>query len=415
MGESYIIGSGMIRFGKYQDKTVRAMAEEAIGLALADADLKKDEVEAAFFSNTFWGMFDNQHSIRGQVVLRGMGIDKIPVTNVENACAGASTALHLACTGIKAGAYDLALVVGSEKITSPDKSKSLMAYGYCMDVENFTTHIQQIMEIGQSFQNVKVPEGESAPGQGRSIFMDAYAMGARWHMDRFGTTQEQLAFVAAKNHFHGSLNPLAQYQQDMTVEEVLTDKAVAYPLTRSMCAPVGDGAVAAIVCSEKFLKKLSYSRPVRIKASVLGQGADRDLDGEDIGERLARQAYEQAGLGPDDVDLAELHDATAYGELHQTEMMGFCAKGEGGPFAESGATRLGGDMPVNTSGGLECRGHPIGASGLAQIHELVLQLRGEAGSRQVSGARIGLAENGGGNIGVEEAAMCIHILEWVES
>ncbi len=223
----------------------------------------------------------------------------------------------------------------------------------------------------------------------------------------------QLAVICSKNHFHGSLNPLSQYQQRMTVEEVLADRLVAWPLTRAMCAPVGDGAAAAIVCSEKFLKKLTGARPVKIIASVMGQGEDRDLDAPDIGERLSKLAYEQAGVGPDDISLAELHDATSWGELHQTESMGFCPVGEGGPFAESGATTLGGKKPINTSGGLECRGHPIGASGLAQIHELVLQLRGEAGQRQVDNARLGLAENGGGNIGVEEAAMCIHILEKV--
>jgi acetyl-CoA acetyltransferase len=150
---------------------------------------------------------------------------------------------------------------------------------------------------------------------------------------------------------------------------------------------------------------------VHIRASVLGTGADRDLNAPDIGELLAKQAYNMAGVGPEDIGLAELHDATSWGELHQTESMGFCPMGEGGPFAESGATTLGGKKPINTSGGLECKGHPIGASGLSQIHELVMQLRGEAGKRQVEGARIGLAENGGGNIGVEEAAMCIHILE----
>ncbi|HOD16869.1 MAG TPA: thiolase family protein [Spirochaetota bacterium] len=414
MADIYIIGSGMIRFNKYPDRTVQDMAEEAISLALADAGLGKGDMQAAFFSNTFWGMFDRQHSIRGQVVFRGMGIDRIPVTNVENACAGASTALHLAYTGVRAGMYDVAIAVGSEKITNPNKALSLSAYAACMDVGNFQKHIAMIMEVGKTFTNLKIPAGDgSKPGEGRSIFMDAYAMGARWHMNKFGSTQRQLAVVCSKNHFHGSLNPLSQYQQLMTVEEVLADKEVAWPLTRAMCAPVGDGAAACIVCSERFLKKLTGTRPVRIRASVCGQGSDRDLDGEDIGERLSKQAYSMAGVGPADISCAELHDATSWGELHQSEVMGFCPMGEGGPYAESGATRLGGARPINTSGGLECRGHPIGASGLAQIHELALQLRGEAGTRQVEGARIGLAENGGGNIGVEEAAMCVHILEKV--
>lgn len=402
----------MIRFNKYPDKTVRSMAEEAIELVLRDASLSREEFQAVFFSNTFWGMFSNQHSIRGQVILRGMGIDRIPVTNVENACAGASTALHLAYTGIRAGMYDVALALGSEKISHPDKSLSLGAYASCMDVENFMEHINMIIEVGKTFK-VAIPEGQTAPGEGRSIFMDAYATAARWHMDRFHSTQHQLAVICSKNHWHGSLNPLSQYQKPMSVEEVLTDKPVAYPLTRSMCAPVGDGSAAAIVCSEKYLSKLTNARPVKILASVLGQGVDRGIDETDIGERLSREAYEMAAVGPDDISTAELHDATAFGELHQTEAMGFCPLGEGGSYAETGDTKLGGTKPINTSGGLECRGHPIGASGLAQIYEIVTQLRGEAGNRQVEGARIGLAENGGGNIGVEEAAMCIHILEKV--
>lgn len=402
----------MIRFNKYPDETVRSMAEKAIKLALEDAGIDKKDIQAGFFSNTFWGMFSGQHSIRGQVIFRGMGIDKIPVVNVENACAGGSSALHLAYTGIKAGMYDVAIAVGSEKITNPNKALSLGAYASCMDVENFEKHINMIVEVSKSFK-ITIPHDESKPGEGRSVFMDAYAVGARWHMDRFGSTQYQLAVICSKNHLHGSLNPLSQYQHKMTVEEVLADKLVAWPLTRAMCAPVGDGAAATIICSEKFLRKLSGTRPVKIIASVMGQGEDRDLDAPDIGERLSRLAYEQAGVGPGDISLAELHDATSWGELHQTESMGFCPVGEGGPFAESGATTLGGKKPINTSGGLECRGHPIGASGLAQIHELVQQLRGEAGARQVENARLGLAENGGGNIGVEEAAMCIHILEKV--
>lgn len=412
MNDVYIIGVGMNRFGKYPGETVRTMAELVIQQALADAGLAKGDIQAGYFSNTFWGMFDNQHSIRGQVVFRRLGMDRIPVTNVENACAGASTALHLAWTGIKAGLFEVAMAVGSEKITNPDKAKSLAAYATCMDVENFMEHIASIQKISTSFQ-LAIPDGQSDPGQGRSIFMDAYAMGARWHMSKYGSTQRQLAAICAKNHFHGSLNPTAQYQKDMTTEEVLADVPITYPLTRAMCAPVGDGAAAVIVCSESFLKKLKSPRAVKIRASIMGQGSDRDMDGEDIGQRLSRQAYQAAGLGPEDIDLAEVHDATAYGELHQTEVMGFCPEGQGGILAESGATRLGGSKPINTSGGLECRGHPIGASGLAQIYELAMQLRGEAGPRQVDQARLALAENGGGNIGVEEAAMCIHILEKV--
>ncbi|WHY89841.1 thiolase family protein [Neobacillus cucumis] len=409
MQDVYIIGIGMNKFGKYPKETVRTMAEDVIHQALEDAGINKKDLEAGFFSNTFWGMFDKQHSIRGQVIFRGLGIDRIPVTNVENACAGASTALHLAYTGIRAGMYDVAIAVGSEKLTDPDKAKSLSAYSSCMDVENYEQQIQTLLDYGKNLQ-VTLPTEESKPGSGRSVFMDVYAMMTRWHMSKYGTTQKQLATIAAKNHYHSSLNSKAQYQTEMSVEQVLADSPVTYPLTRSMCAPVGDGAAAVIVCSEAFLKKLGINRAVKILASVHGQGSNRDLDGEDIGERLAKSAYEMSGLSPNDIDLAELHDATAFGELHQCESMGFCPPGEGGKYAESGATTLGGEKPINTSGGLESRGHPIGASGLAQIYEIVTQLRGEAGKRQVIGAKIGLAENGGGSIGVEEAAMCIHIL-----
>lgn len=412
MNDVYIIGSGMIRFNKYPDKTVRGMAGEAVDLVLKDAGLEKKAIQAAYVSNTFWGMFSNQHSIRGEIMLRDMGIDCIPIVNCENACAGASTALYLGYTAIKAGMFDVVLALGSEKITHPNKAMSLGAYASCMDVENFAEQLKMFEEVSKKF-TVKVPEGQTPPGEGRSVFMDAYAMGAKWHMSKYGSTQRQLAVICSKNHWHGSLNPLAQYQETMTVEEVLADKPVAYPLTRAMCAPVGDGAAAVLICSESYLKKFGRSRAVRIRASVLGSGMIRDLDGPDIGERLSRQAYAMAGLGPEDISMAELHDATSYGELHQVEVMGFCKPGEGGILAESGATTLGGRLPINTSGGLECRGHPIGASGLAQIHEVVTQLRGEAGKRQVEGARIALTENGGGNLGVEEASMAIHILEKV--
>lgn len=408
---AYIIGSGMIKFGKYPNETVRTMAVESINLALNDAGIEKKDIEYAYFSNTFWGMFSNQHSIKGEVILRSMGIGDIPVINVENACAGGMTALHSAYLTVLSGQADVVLAFGSEKITSEDKIKSLSAYASCMDMENFKSHIKEVLLLQQTFKNLIVPDEAQSLNKGRSIFMDVYAMGARWHMDRYGSTQRQLAVIAAKNHWHSSMNPLAQYQIPMTPEMVLNDQIVVWPLTRSMCAPVGDGAAACIVVSDRFLKKHGKERAVRIRASVLGQGRERGIDDEDLGKRLGRLAYEKAGVSPEDIDVAELHDATAYGELHQSENLGFCKEGEGGIIAERGETKLGGRIPINTSGGLESRGHPIGASGLAQIHEIVLQLREEAGKRQVERARIGLAQNGGGNIGLEEAIMGITILE----
>lgn len=243
--------------------------------------------------------------------------------------------------------------------------------------------------------------------------MDVYASAVRWHMATFGTTQRQLAVIASKNHFHSSMNPNAQFQKTMTVDEVLQGRPVIWPLTVPMCAPIGDGAAGAIVCSGDFLKKLKMARPVKILASVLGSGTNRKHDqlDRDIGVRLSGQAYNLAGVGPRDINVAEVHDATAFGELHQCESLGFCKIGEGGAFAETGATKLGGKIPMNTSGGLESRGHPVGASGLGMIHELVTQLRHEAGPRQVEGCRLALGENGGGNIAFEEASMTIHILE----
>jgi acetyl-CoA acetyltransferase len=298
-----------------------------------------------------------------------------------------------------------------------DKRKMFEAFGSGVDVEENEEQFALWRGVLEGLQ-LEIPgeDDQEGAGQNRSAFMDVYAGMSRWHMATYGTTQRQLAVVSSKNHFHSSLNPFAQYQKEMSVEEILAGRPVIWPLTVPMCAPVGDGSAAAILCSADFLKKIESPRPVKILASVLGSGTNRHISEEncDIGLRLSRMAYEKAGVGPRDIDLAEVHDATAFGELHQTEALGFCAAGEGGPLAESGATRLGGKIPVNTSGGLESRGHPIGASGLGQIHEIVTQLRHEAGDRQVDNCRLALAENGGGNLAYEEAAMGVHIMERVK-
>jgi len=415
MGDDvYILGVGMIRFKKYPEKTIKMLTAEAIQALFEDVPVKKEDIEAAWFSNSGWGMSQMQHCIRGQVALSPLGIQGIPITNVENACAGASTAVHGAWTAVKAGLYDIALAIGAEKVYFPeDKAKMFEGFASGADVEFVYGMIKAFQADAAKKTEEAKAEGKEKEGGGggHSAFMDIYAMGARMHMKAFGTTQQQLAIIAAKNHHNGSLNPMAQYQMDMTVEQVLEDYQVAYPLTRAMCAPIGDGAAAAIICSERALKRFPDAKPVHIRASVLASGSLPDSGLAGIGSRASGRAYELAGLGPQDVNLAEVHDATAFGELLQYEEMGFCPEGGGGPFAESGATSLGGKLPVNTSGGLECRGHPIGASGIAQIYELVNQLRGAAGPRQVEGARIALAENGGGFIGMGEAAMCVHILE----
>lgn len=409
----YIIGVGMNKFGKYLERGIKDLTGEALQLAVKDAQLNIKDIEAAWFSNSNWGNYDFQHCIRGQVALTTNGLDKIPVTNVENACAGGSTALHSAWTAIKAGIYDCVLAIGAEKLHDEDRKKVMEGFIAGTDVAETRLFIE---ELKKQAKDRPPKKGRETAGQerekksgGHSVFMDFYAMGARHHMKQYGTTQRQLAVIAAKAHNNSSMNPLAQYNFCMTVDQVLEDREVAYPLTRAMCAPIGDGSAAAIVCSERFLKKYPTPRAVRIRASVLQSGARTGAS--DISKRASKKAYENAGAGPSDIDVAEVHDATAFGELFQCEQLGFCPEGEGGPFAENGATAIGGQIPINPSGGLMSRGHPIGASGLAQIYELVTQLRGESDSRQVANARLALSENGGGTLGLGEAALAIHILE----
>jgi acetyl-CoA acetyltransferase len=396
-GDVYIIGVGMIKFGKFLERGIKDMTREVLDDVLQDCSLTGDDVEAAWFSNTTWGLYSFQHSIRGQVALTASGIQGIPVTNVENACASASTALHGAWSAIKAELYDCILAMGVEKQHNEDRAKVMQSFSAATDVEEMAQRIAQLRKEGQEEQG------------GHSAFMDFYAVGARAHIKAYGSTQRQLAVIASKNHNNSTMNPLAQYTFPQTVEQVLNDYVVSYPLTRAMCAPIGDGAAAAIVCSEDFLKKHPNNRAVRIRASILEGGSRTGSD--NIVERAAKRAFDKASLRHEDIDVMEVHDATAFGEVSAMEAMGFCPRGEGGVIAERGDTALDGKIPVNTSGGLISRGHPIGASGLAQIYELVTQLRGEAGQRQVKKHSIAMTHNAGGTVGAGEAAMTIHILE----
>ena len=421
----YIIGAGMIKFGKHLDLGVKQLTGQALDLVLKDAGLERKDLEAAWFSNTGWGIAEYQHSIRAQVALTANGLDKISMVNVENACASGSTAFHSGWMSIKAGIYDCVLAIGAEKmyyvVEAKDRERSFEGFISGTDVEETRRWIAQQKEAARQRKEQEEKEAQEKGEEikkdgskgGHSVFMDFYAAGARLHMKTYGTTQRQLAVIAAKAHNNSVLNPLAQYTFPQTVEQVMQDREVAFPLTRAMCAPIGDGAAAAILCSERFLKQHTSSRAVLVRASILKSGSRTGIN--DVCARASQAAYEQAGLGPKDVHVAEVHDATAFGELYQTEEMGFCPRGEGGPLAESGATALDGRIPVNPSGGLLSRGHPIGASGLAQIYELTTHLRGEAGKRQVNNARIAMAENGGGTLGNGEAAMTIHILETLRS
>lgn len=405
----YVAGIGMIKFGKYLEKSIKDMTGEALNLVINDSGLALKDIQAAWFSNSAWGYNSSQHCIRGEVALSVNGIEGIPITNVENACASGSTALHSAWTSILAGLYDCVLAIGVEKLHDPDRVKVMGSFITGSDIETTTEMLARFYEEEKRRKETETAKSTRGEGKPHSSFMDLYSIGARRHMQKYGTTQRQIAVIAAKAHNNSTLNPLAQYTFPMSIEEVLVDREVSYPLTRSMCAPVGDGSAAVILCSEKFMKKRGLKRTVRIAASVLGSG-NRYGDCT-ITSRCVEKAYSDSGLGPSDIDMAEVHDATAFGELHQIEQLGFCPIGEGGAFVESGATQLTGHIPVNPSGGLIARGHPVGASGLAQIYELTKQLQGKAGKRQIEGARIALAENGGGFLGEGEAAMAIHILE----
>ncbi|MFH1032191.1 MAG: thiolase family protein [Chloroflexota bacterium] len=401
MRDVVIIGVNMTKFGKFPDRSMKSLAREAVEGALKDAGVSKEAIQIASVGNCVWGLIGGQEGIRGQVVLRDMGIGGMPVINVENACASASTALHVVWSMIAGGMYDVGLAVGMEKLITDDPEVGIRSYLAQTDVEETTKILDRYVDKS---------------GTRRSIFMDIYAKAAVKHMKKFGTTQRQLAAVSSKNHFHSTLNPYAMYQKPFSVEEILQAREVVYPLTQPMCSPMSDGAAAAIICSANYAKKIGASKPIKILASMISSGKDRLEEEEDIDRREARKMYATAGVGPEDIDVAEVHDATAFAEIHIIESMGLCPEGEGGPFSEAGNTRLGGKIPVNVSGGLESKGHPIGATGLGQTAEIVWQLRGEAGARQVKGAKTGLVHNGGGRIiredaPTERAALSLHILQ----
>ncbi len=410
MESVYIAGIGMTVFGRHPERTLDDLAGEALRIALADAGATTLDLEAAFYSGMTNGSLQGQIAIPGQVIFSKIGIEGVPVFNVENACASGSSAMHLAAQYIRSGACDIALAIGAEKMNIPDKAKAFAIFDAGWDVSQVERNFELLMKLGDG---VVPPPGSESP-RPYSRFMSIYAAMCRHHMKTYGTTQRQIASVSAKNHRHSVHNPLSQFRQPFTVDEVLAAAPITYPLTLPMCAPLTDGAAAAVLCSEAGLRRMAgdRSRAIRIAASVVRSFTHRDIDDpqHNISRLAANSAYEQADVGPEDVDVAEVHDASAMGEILQSENLGFVPMGEGGPAAERGDFTLGGILPINTSGGLESKGHPLGATGIGQLHELVAQLRGEAGARQVAGARVAMQENGGGLVGVEEAAVAIHIL-----
>ena len=409
MSELFIAGVGMTAFGRHLERSYKDLTRESVEQALADAGAEKSQIRQAYFGSCVVGFMQDQHMIPGQVALGSMGFEGIPIFNVEGACASATSALYLAAQAIRAGSCDIALAVGTEKMNSPDKAKMFAAFDSAWDVSCVEQNKNILLRMGGG---VDLPDGSQSQ-KPYSMFMDVYAAFCRLHMKTFGTTQRQIAAVSAKNHSHSVHNRLSQYQQPYTIDEVLHAPPITYPLTLPMCAPISDGSAAAVICNKRGLGSLkgTASRAVRLLGSVVRSGSSRSA--EDYQNHLtalaAAEAYEQAGVSPAEVDVAEVHDATAMGEIIQAENLQLVPFGEAGPAAERGDFTVGGRVPINPSGGLESKGHPIGATGLGQVYELVTQLRGEAGARQVAGARIAVQENGGGIFGVEEATAVINI------
>lgn len=409
MSNIYIVGVGMTPFGRHIQRSIEHMCGEALDAALQDAGCEKSEIGTVFYTGTTQGHLQGQGLIPGQVYLSKIGIQGVPVFNIENGCAAGSSGFHLAVQMLKSGSCDVALAIGAEKMNIADKSRMFSVFDGGWDVSDPAANLATLSAPAKGFN---VPEGHESE-RPYSVFMSVYAAFCRAHMEKYGTTQRQIASVSAKNHTHSVHNPLSQFQQAYSVDDVLNAPPITYPLTLPMCAPISDGAAAVIVCNEEGLKRIgaNKSRAIKVSASVVRSTTDRPYSKPELhcAHLCALQAYEQAGLGPADMDVSEVHDATAMGEILHAENLGLASFGEGGPAAERGDFSIGGKIPINTSGGLESKGHPIGATGLGQIHELVTQLRGEAGARQVEGARHAVHENSGGLVGIEEAAVAVNI------
>ena len=383
MRDVYVAGVGMTRFAKQPDRSLKDLTAEAVNAAMKDAGQTVGEVQSCYFGNAVAGSITGQEMLAGQFLLRPLGFGGIPVFNVENACASASTAFHLAWQAVATGLHDAVLAVGAEKMTHPDKARSFAAIGGSVDVETAPADLPA----------------------GRSFLMDMYAESSLRYMEQTGATRADFARVVVKNQRHGMLNPAAQYGGELTVEQVLAAREIVWPFTLQMCSPISDGAAAALLVSDELVPP--GSPVVAVLASVV-RSAPADGVASVTG-LAARAAYEAAGIGPVDLDCAEVHDAAASAELVIYEQLGLAKLGGGAALIRSGQTALGGSLPVNTSGGLLARGHPIGATGLAQIVEAVAQLRGTAGDRQVPGARLALTQNAGGWHGSDNVASVVHI------
>ncbi|MBI5605000.1 MAG: thiolase family protein [Deltaproteobacteria bacterium] len=415
MRDVYIIGIYGTPVRKYMDIGFKELTRRAFMGAIEDAGMENGEdIQLCYFSNT--GAFTfNQYYLQGQaftIPLKNEGLlqARVPIFNVEGGCASGSIAVHNAWKDILSGQSEVTMAIGIEKMYHPD------GIGVTLDAVAKAEDNEGSAEWRDLLQKAaRAADSDIRFGPDRSIAMDFYALLAKEHMKKYGTTQTHIAHAASKNHKNSLNNPRAQYHFDMTVEDVLKDRMVSWPLTRAMCAPIGDAAAAAILCSGDYLRSIPSGvreRAVKIRASAFAGGVfhRQSLDDRASAAAAAR-AYQMAGIKPSDIDVVELHDATSIAEILIVEDLQLCRPGQGGPFTASGATRIDGDVAVNTSGGLVSRGHPVGATGIMMLNELSLQLRGEAGANQVKDVELALQENGGGFVGMDVAVCSVMILE----
>jgi acetyl-CoA acetyltransferase len=373
-----VIGVGMIPFGKYPDTNITDLGWPAVKAAIKDAGIDARRIQAVYSGTARGG------AMVGQRIMGRLGLAGLPIVNVENACSSSSSALAQGVMAVSSGAYDVVLVIGVEKLTK--------------------------------FGGGTLPLDEDDWEVRLGLSMPAlYAMRAQRYMHDYGVSLKDVAAVSVKNRKNGALNPDAQMRKEVTVEEVLSSRMIADPFTLLQCCPTGDGAAAIILASSAVAKQLRTDA-IEVRASHLTSGrfmsGFRDMTSPEITVRGAHEIFEEAGLGPEDIDVAEVHDAFSIAELIYYEAFGFCGRGEGAALLNSGATRIGGRIPINPSGGLLAKGHPVGATGAAQVVEIVRQLRGEAGARQIADAKVGMTHaTGGGISGFDHGACSIHIFQ----
>jgi acetyl-CoA acyltransferase len=384
MRDVVIIGVGMTRFGKFLERSLPDLGREAVWNAIEDANIPPKDIQIAYVANAVAYQLTELKGTIGQHVLAAAGFFRIPIINVENACSSGSTALRNACLEVASGNYDVALALGVEKLFCADTARSAEA-----------------MASGTPYAKFGF------------MFPALYSMNLKKWMEKYSITQEHFAKVTVKNSYNGSLNPNAQFRKPLSMEDVLNSRVIAYPLTLYMCSTMGDGAAAAIVCTREAARKYTTKPVIEVAACELVSGTVTfpGQPHEAIETHAAELAYKKAGIGPEDVNVAEVHDGMAPAELMIYEELGFCQEGESGHMIDEGKTGLTGSIPVNPSGGLAAKGHPVAATGLAQVAEIVWQLRGEAGDRQVRNPKVGLIENAGGWVIDDNAACAVTILK----